>query len=84
MFDPANGGPDRVVAAFALLGGVVSLWRWRAAPAQRAAVALWLGWTLLFGAVFSAAQGIYHSYYTAALAPASRADWSERGRAPRI
>ena len=30
---------------------------------------LWLGWTVLFGGVFSYTQGIYHSYYTAALAP---------------
>jgi 4-amino-4-deoxy-L-arabinose transferase-like glycosyltransferase len=32
-------------------------------------VVLWLGWTLLFGGVFSYTQGIYHSYYTSALAP---------------
>jgi 4-amino-4-deoxy-L-arabinose transferase-like glycosyltransferase len=30
---------------------------------------LFVGWVLLFGAVFSYAQGIYHSYYTASMAP---------------
>lgn len=31
---------------------------------------LFLGWIALYGGVFSYAQGIYHSYYTYALAPA--------------
>ena len=48
---------------------MVSLWRWRDDSQLRASVVLWLGWVVLFGGVFSYTQGIYHSYYTAALAP---------------
>ena len=35
----------------------------------RAFAVLFLGWVLLYGGVFSYAKGIYHSYYTSALAP---------------
>jgi len=69
MFDAANGGQIAWFLPFALMGGVVSLWRWRENRMLRASVVLWLGWTVLFGGVFSYTQGIYHSYYTAALAP---------------
>jgi 4-amino-4-deoxy-L-arabinose transferase-like glycosyltransferase len=69
MFDAANGGQIAWLLPFALFGGVFSLWRWRGSPVARAAVVLWLGWVVLFGGVFSYTQGIYHSYYTAAMAP---------------
>ena len=69
MFDAANGGQIAWFLPFALMGGAVSLWRWRDNRLLRASVVLWLGWTVLFGGVFSYTQGIYHSYYTAALAP---------------
>ena len=69
MFDAANGGQIAWFLPFALIGGAVSLWRWRENRLLRASVVLWLGWTVLFGGVFSYTQGIYHSYYTAALAP---------------
>lgn len=36
----------------------------------RAGVLLWLGWLLVTGVTISFAQGIIHSYYTVALAPA--------------
>jgi len=36
----------------------------------RAAVLLWGGWLLVTGLVFSFMQGIFHAYYTVALAPA--------------
>lgn len=69
MFDAANGGQIAWFLPFALIGGVLSLWHWRNDRLLRAAVVLWLGWVLLFGGVFSYSQGIYHSYYTSALAP---------------
>lgn len=45
----------------------------RAAPrtdALRAQAVLWGGWLLVTGLVFSLMQGIFHEYYTVALAPA--------------
>jgi 4-amino-4-deoxy-L-arabinose transferase-like glycosyltransferase len=69
MFDAANGGQIAWFLPFALIGGALSLWHWRSQRLLRAAVVLWLGWVLLFGGVFSYSQGIYHSYYTSALAP---------------
>jgi 4-amino-4-deoxy-L-arabinose transferase-like glycosyltransferase len=47
----------------AVLGAVLG-WRRRRAP-----VALWTTWALTYGIVFSAAGGIFHAYYLAALAP---------------
>jgi 4-amino-4-deoxy-L-arabinose transferase-like glycosyltransferase len=56
----------------ALIGGVVALGRaktrWPLAP-PHAALLLWSGWTLTYGAVFSFAGGIFHAYYLAALGP---------------
>jgi 4-amino-4-deoxy-L-arabinose transferase-like glycosyltransferase len=69
MFDPANGGQIAWFLPFALIGGVFSLWCWYDKRLLRAAVVAFLGWVVLFGGVFSISQGIYHSYYTAALAP---------------
>ena len=61
--------PDRLAAA-------VRAWRssdraLALAPrsVRRAFAVLFLGWVLLYGGVFSYAQGIYHSYYTSAMAP---------------
>jgi 4-amino-4-deoxy-L-arabinose transferase-like glycosyltransferase len=70
MFDAANGGQIAWLLPFALLGGVVALWYWRDSRLARASVVMWFGWIVLFGGVFSYTQGIYHSYYTAAMAPA--------------
>lgn len=69
MFDSANGGQIAWLLPFALGGAVLALWHWRNDPVRRAFAVLFLGWVLLFGGIFSYAQGIYHSYYTAALAP---------------
>jgi 4-amino-4-deoxy-L-arabinose transferase-like glycosyltransferase len=69
MFDSANGAQIAWFLPFALIGGVIALWRWRAEPVKRAAVVAFLGWVVLFGGVFSYTQGIYHSYYTSAMAP---------------
>jgi 4-amino-4-deoxy-L-arabinose transferase-like glycosyltransferase len=69
MFDDANGGQIGWLLPFALGGGLVALWSWRRDPMRRAFAVLFLGWIALYGGVFSYAQGIYHSYYTSALAP---------------
>lgn len=69
MFDDANAGQIAWLLPFALGGGLVCLWAWRRKPVLRAATALWLGWVLLFGLVFSYAEGTYHSYYTSAMVP---------------
>ena len=57
-------------AAVALVGG---LWVTRRAPRgdrSRAALIVWGGWLLVTAAVFSYSQGVIHTYYTVALAPA--------------
>lgn len=69
MFDSSNGGQIAWFLPFAVIGGALALWRWRRDRLPRTAVVLWLGWTILFVAVFSQTKGIYHSYYTAAIAP---------------
>ncbi|WP_232376600.1 ArnT family glycosyltransferase [Amycolatopsis aidingensis] len=58
-------------AAVVFLG--FGLWLTRRAPRTdrtRAAFLLWGGWLLVTAAVFSYMDGIFHSYYTVALAPA--------------
>jgi 4-amino-4-deoxy-L-arabinose transferase-like glycosyltransferase len=69
MFDDANGGQIGWLLPFALGGALLALWSWRHDPVRRAFAVLFLGWVLLFGGIFSYAEGIYHSYYTAAMAP---------------
>lgn len=69
MFDAANGGQIGWLLPFALGAGLVALWRWRLDPARRAFAVLFLGWIGLYGGVFSYAHGIFHSYYTSAMAP---------------
>ena len=73
-YDAVPVGPLRLAAPalaaqfawtlpLALLGAVFG-WRRRRAP-----VALWSIWALTYGIVFSAAGGIFHAYYLAAVAP---------------
>ena len=69
MLDNANGGQIGWLLPFAVGGGAIALWTWRRDQSRRAFAALFLGWVLMFGGVFSYAQGIFHSYYTAAMAP---------------
>ena len=57
----------------ALLALIGLLWLRRRMPRtdpQRAQVLLWGGWLVLTGLVFSLMAGIFHAYYTVALAPA--------------
>jgi 4-amino-4-deoxy-L-arabinose transferase-like glycosyltransferase len=69
MFDGANGGQIGWLLPFALGGGLVALWSWRRDPVRRAFAVLFLGWIVLYGGIYSYAQGIYHAYYTSTMAP---------------
>lgn len=91
MFEPAQGGQIAWLLPAALVALVVGiLLRGRAARTdrQRASLVLWGGWLLVTGLVFSFMAGIFHQYYTVALAPAVAAlvgagaalAWRERHR----
>ncbi|MEU7769009.1 glycosyltransferase family 39 protein [Nocardia sp. NPDC049190] len=73
MFEPAQGGQIAWLIPAALVALIVGiLVRGRAARTdrQRAALILWGSWLLVTGLVFSFMAGIFHQYYTVALAPA--------------
>jgi 4-amino-4-deoxy-L-arabinose transferase-like glycosyltransferase len=73
MFDAEIAGQIAWLLPASLILLVAGLWATRRAPRTdrtRAALLLWGGWLLLTGAVFSLMQGIFHAYYTVALAPA--------------
>jgi 4-amino-4-deoxy-L-arabinose transferase-like glycosyltransferase len=57
-------------ALIALVAGLVITGRRARTDRQRAGLVLWGGWLLVTGLVFSFMQGIFHAYYTVALAPA--------------
>ena len=57
-------------ALLALVTGLVVRFRAPRTDRTRAAVLLWGGWLVVTGAVFSFGQGVIHTYYTVALAPA--------------
>jgi 4-amino-4-deoxy-L-arabinose transferase-like glycosyltransferase len=73
MFGAEVGGQVTWLLPAALLLLAAGLWLTRRAPRTnraRAAFALWGGWLVVTGAVFSFMQGIFHAYYAVALAPA--------------
>ncbi|WP_067823396.1 ArnT family glycosyltransferase [Actinomadura kijaniata] len=73
MFGAANGGQISWLLPAALVLLVAGLWATRRAArtdALRAGLLTWGGWLLFTAAVFSLMRGIYHEYYTVALAPA--------------
>jgi 4-amino-4-deoxy-L-arabinose transferase-like glycosyltransferase len=73
MFGSEVGGQIAWLLPAALLLAAAGLWLTRRAPRTsraRAAFLLWGGWLLVTGLVFSFMQGIFHAYYTVALAPA--------------
>ncbi|WP_370480985.1 ArnT family glycosyltransferase [Mycobacterium sp. pUA109] len=73
LFGPAMGGQIGWLLPAAVITIAAGLWLTRRAPRTdptRAALLLWGGWLIVTGAVFSYANGIVHSYYTVALAPA--------------
>jgi 4-amino-4-deoxy-L-arabinose transferase-like glycosyltransferase len=67
------GGQVAWLLPAALIALGAGLWLTRRAPRTdrtRAALVLWGGWLLVTGLVFSFMRGIFHAYYTVALAPA--------------
>ena len=73
MFNSQIGGQVAwlLPAALALLvAGLVLTARRPRTDRARAAFGVWGGWLLVTGAVFSEMKGIFHPYYTIALAPA--------------
>ena len=53
----------------ALIGGLAAWWRYRPSGRERLQLALWAGWVMTYGIVFSAAAGLFHTYYLAVMAP---------------
>ncbi len=73
LLNTALGGQIAWLLPLALCGLALGLWSRRAAPRTdpaRSAYLLWGGWGLVSWAVFSFSKGIFHPYYTTALAPA--------------
>ncbi|NEW43372.1 glycosyltransferase family 39 protein [Nocardia cyriacigeorgica] len=73
MFDAAQGGQIAWLipaALVALVAGLLLRGRAARTDLERAALILWGGWLLVTGLVFSFMAGIFHQYYTVALAPA--------------
>ena len=73
LFGADSGGQVSWLLPAALVmlaGGLWLTWRARRSDRTRAAFALWGGWLLVTGLVFSLMKGIYHPYYEVALAPA--------------
>ncbi|HEY0950591.1 glycosyltransferase family 39 protein, partial [Nocardioides sp.] len=73
LFDGEIGGQIAWLLPSALLLLVAGLWLTRRAARTdltRAALVLWGGWLLVTGLTFSFMAGIFHAYYTVALAPA--------------
>jgi 4-amino-4-deoxy-L-arabinose transferase-like glycosyltransferase len=91
LFNDAMGGQASWLLPAALVGLLAVLVARRRAPRTdkvRAAAIVWGGWLLVTGAVFSYGEGVIHTYYTVALAPAIAALvaigahqlWKERDR----
>jgi 4-amino-4-deoxy-L-arabinose transferase-like glycosyltransferase len=73
LFTSEIGGQIAWLLPAALILLVAGLWlSWRAPRTDRtrAALLLWGLWLLVTGLIFSFMQGIFHAYYTVALAPA--------------
>ncbi|MFF5175632.1 ArnT family glycosyltransferase [Micromonospora sp. NPDC000089] len=93
LFDDAIGGQVSWLLPAALIALLVGLALTLRAPRTdrlRASLLLWGGWLLVTGAVFSFMSGIFHEYYTVALAPAiaalvgigARELWARRAGLP--
>ncbi|MFC3502308.1 glycosyltransferase family 39 protein [Micromonospora krabiensis] len=78
-------------ALILLVAGLLVAGRAPRTDRARAGLLLWGGWLLVTGAIFSFMSGIFHAYYTVALAPAVGALvgigatllWRQRAAAPR-
>ncbi|NYF58705.1 ArnT family glycosyltransferase [Micromonospora purpureochromogenes] len=93
MFDTEVGGQISWLlpaALILLVAGLVLAGRAPRTDRRRAGLLLWGGWLLVTGLIFSFMSGIFHAYYTVALAPAVGAVvgigavllWRERAAAP--
>jgi 4-amino-4-deoxy-L-arabinose transferase-like glycosyltransferase len=73
LFNDVMGGQASWLLPAAVAALAAGLWVTRRAPRTdrtRAALIAWGGWLLVTAAVFSYSQGIIHTYYAVALAPA--------------
>jgi 4-amino-4-deoxy-L-arabinose transferase-like glycosyltransferase len=70
LFDSEIGGQIAWLVPAAFVLGAASLWFGRRQVDLRAGVVLWGTWLLVTAATFSFMAGIFHAYYTVALAPA--------------
>lgn len=73
MFNSIVGGQIAWLLPLALVGLVLGMWTRRRSQRTdlgRSAYLLWGGWAAVSWAVFSYSKGIFHPYYTTALAPA--------------
>ncbi|MEV0806856.1 glycosyltransferase family 39 protein [Micromonospora sp. NPDC050200] len=73
MFDTEVGGQISWLlpaALILLVAGLVLAGRSARTDRRRAGLLLWGGWLLVSGLIFSFMSGIFHAYYTVALAPA--------------
>ncbi|MFW0789183.1 ArnT family glycosyltransferase [Gordonia sp. CPCC 205333] len=73
MFEPGQGGQIAWLIPAALIvavAGIIVLRKMSRRDPQRAFLVVWGLWLLVTMGVFSFMEGIFHSYYTAALAPA--------------
>lgn len=73
LFGGEIGGQIAWLLPAALVVAVAVLWLLRRLPrtdSGRAMVVIWLGWLVITAVTFSFMAGIFHAYYTVALAPA--------------
>jgi 4-amino-4-deoxy-L-arabinose transferase-like glycosyltransferase len=73
MFNSEMGGQIAWLLPAALVLGAAALWFARSAARSKSVrdgATLWLGWLVVTALTFSFMAGIFHAYYTVALAPA--------------
>jgi 4-amino-4-deoxy-L-arabinose transferase-like glycosyltransferase len=70
MFNSEVGSQVAWLLPAALLLGAAGLWFARGRRPVQAGLTLWLGWLVVTALTFSLMAGIFHPYYTVALAPA--------------
>ena len=70
LFNGEVGGQIAWLLPAALVLGGAALWFARRDNRVRSALTLWLTWLVVTGLTFSLMAGIFHAYYTVALAPA--------------
>ena len=73
MFNAEIGGQVAWLIPAAIILGIAGLWltrRTARTDSTRTALLVWGGWLAVTMLVFSFMQGIFHAYYTVALAPA--------------